>query len=130
VEASPDATRVLAVDGSLTAVRIWPVTNVAAQVEVRAASGTRILAARWRTANEVGWTYGARFDVFVPQTDTSRTVFTGSGDVRLLAFRPDGTGALIAQQSGRLIVDMQTGATTPTAVELAVPFAPRGVILR
>jgi hypothetical protein len=129
VEGSPDATRVLAIGDGLASVRIWPVTNFAAQVAVRPPGG-RILAARWRTANEVGWTFGARFDVFVPQTDTSRTVFTGSGDVRLLAFRPDGTGALIAQQSGRLIVDMQTGATTPTPVELAVPFAPRGVLLR
>jgi hypothetical protein len=130
VEASPDATRVLGIDINMNLVRVWPVTNIGAAVEVRPGSGARITGAHWRTANEVGWTFGSRFDVFVPQTATSRTVLAGPSELRLMAFRADGTAALVAQQSGAEIVDVQSGATNPSTLPATTPIVPRGILLR
>jgi len=135
VEASPDATRVLAIDPAANVVRIWPVTNFTGSFEVRPGTGGRITAARWRSANEVAWSYGERLDLFVPQTSTSRTVYTATGGVRLVALRPDGTGALIASGGspnvsvGMVIVDMATGAATSRpAIDVGQVVVLRGVL--
>jgi hypothetical protein len=135
LDASPDGTRVLAIDLAANVLRIWPVTNFAGSFEVRPGPGGRISAARWRSAREVAWSYGERLDVFVPQTDTSRTVYTASGDVRLVALRPDGTGALVASggspnvSAGMVNLDMATGAATSRpAMDIGQVVVPRGVL--
>jgi len=135
VDASPDATRVLAVDLTANVLRIWPLANYAGSFEVRPGPGGRISAARWRSANDVAWSYGERLDVFVPQTDTSRTVYTASGGLRLVALRPDGTGALVASGGtpnvsvGMVNVDMATGAATSRpAMDVGQVVVPRGVL--
>jgi hypothetical protein len=135
VDAAPDATRVLAIDLSANVVRIWSVTSFAGSFEVRPGTGGRISAVRWRSANEVAWSYGERLDVFVPQTSTSRTVYTASGGVRIVALRPDGTGALVASGGspnvsvGMVNVDMATGAATSRpAMDVGQVVVPRGVL--
>jgi hypothetical protein len=132
VEASPDGTRALGVDVLKNVVRIWPITDFAGSFEVGPGAGSRITAAHWRSANEVGWTYGARFGVFMPQTSSSRTVFTGSNELALVAFRADGSAALVGQvasSTGAVIVDVQSGATTSSTIS-RVAVARRGVLLR
>ena len=131
VKASPDGKRALGLDVQANVVRIWPITNFAGSFEVRAGPGGRITAAHWQTSNAVGWTYGGRFDVFVPQTDTSRTVYTASSELALVAFRADGSAALVGRVAspGAVIVDVQSGATTPSTIS-GVAVARPGVLLR
>jgi hypothetical protein len=132
VEASPDGARALGIDIQANVVRIWPITDFAGSFPVGPGADSRITAAHWRSANEVGWTYGARFGLFMPQTSSSRTVFTGSNELALVAFRADGSAALVGQvasPTGAVIVDMQTGATTPSTIS-RVAVARRGVLLR
>ena len=137
--ASPDATRVLSFDRSANMWRIWPVDDISKQVTVSPgpnAGGNT--GARWRTASDVAWTSGPELGVFVPQTNASRTVYTASsGNVRLVALRPDGTGALVSSGGqinvsvALIVVDLGTGAVTAhPAMDVAQVVVPRGVLLR
>jgi hypothetical protein len=136
VQASPDAARVFAIDIGANVVRMWPVTDFGAQVEISPGpNAPRINGALWRTSREVGWAYGDRFDVFIPQTDSSRTVYRAPG-VRLVAMRPDGTAALVASggqvnvSAGMFIVDIEKGtATSLGAMDVAQVVVPRGIVL-
>src|SRR5919204_1429471 len=58
VEASPDGARALGGDLPANVVRIWPITDFAGSVAVGPGADGRITAAHWRSANEVGWSYG------------------------------------------------------------------------
>ena len=138
VQASPDATRVLAIDMQANVLRMWPVTDFSAQVEAKPAQGGgRINGALWRNTNEVAWAFGDRFDVFASRTDgasDSRTVYTAPG-VRLVAMRPDGSGALVASggqpnvSTGLFIVDIQSGnAASRTAMDVNQAVVPRGIV--
>jgi hypothetical protein len=137
IEASPDGTRVLGVDMSSNTLQIWPVADFGARAKANPGTNVpRISGALWRTSNEVAWSYGDRLDVFIPQSDATRTVYTASG-VRLVAIRPDGTAALVASggqpnvSTVLLVVDVQTGAVTSrTTMDVAQVVVPRGVLLR
>lgn len=137
VEASPDATRILGVNYSSNTVHIWPVADFGAQVKVSPGTNApRISGAQWRTSNEVAWSFGDRLDLFIPQSDSSRTVYRAP-DMRLVAMRPDGTGALVASGGqpnvsvGLFIVDIERGTAAPrTSMDVAQVVVPRGVVLR
>jgi hypothetical protein len=112
-------------------IRIWPVDDFSKASKANPGVDVpRISAARWRTANEVAWSYGEKLDVFVPQSDATRTVYTAAGGVRLVALRPDGTGALVAAGGAMSAVDMQTGAASRTGMAVGQVVVPRGVVLR
>ena len=132
VEASPDGTRVLGIDLNSNVLRIWPVNDFSAQDQIRPAPGaTRITAAHWRSSTEVGWSYSGRFDVFTHGTDSVRTVYKAdTGELTLVGLRSDGSGALVAQTGGDVVIDMAGGGMTPSTIPANLPVVPRGVLLR
>jgi hypothetical protein len=131
IEASDDATRVLGIDIGANVVRIWPIADATKSFDVGPGPGARISAAHWMpSSNNVAWSVGERLDVFIPQTESSRTVYSSSGGVQLVALRPDGTGAVVSSTGGVLIVDMQSGATTRSGFAVGQVVIARGVLLR
>ena len=131
IEASDDATRVLGIDIGANVVRIWPIADTTKSFDVGPGPGARISAAHWMPSSDrVAWSVGERLDIFIPQTESSRTVYSSSGGVQLVALRPDGTGAVILSTGGLLIVDVQSGATTRGGFAVGQVVIPRGVLLR
>lgn len=115
-QASPDATRVLAIWLDRNVVRIWPVAEFDKGYDVTPQGGKKIWTAAWRPrSGDVGWGLDDRLDLWTPQTDNLHTVYTSKdGVISHLLFRPDGTAArVVTGPAGNidLLIDPQTGAT-------------------
>lgn len=133
LQASPDATRILALDRQSNSVKTWPIADFSAQVEVKLGAGGQVNGALWRTSRDVALAYGDKLDVFIAPNESSRMVFTAPS-VRLVAMRPDGTAALLFSggqtnvSAGVIVVDMQSGAVlSRTTTDVAQVAIPRGV---
>ena len=114
VQASTDAKRILAVDGAANVLRVWPIANIAAVGVVTPAGQLRD--AKWRPGTrvaDVGWVVDQNVAVFTYQTDTVGTIYRGQSPVGLLAWRADGSGLVVNEQSkGVFIVDLSSGETS------------------
>ena len=129
VIATADATRVMGIDTNFNVVRIWPVGDFNAQIETGPGQGNSISGALWQALSVV-WSFGDRLDVFVPQTSSSRNVFTSAGGVHLVALRPDGSGALVATTDGLLVIELANGGASRTSMARGQVVVSRGVLLR
>lgn len=146
VRASPDAKLVLALEDSLTGVRVWPLEDVTKAESITHPS--RILAAFWRPGAaapyEVIWVVGDRIELVAhapgrPRVEPPTVLYTGTGSLGVTGIRPDGSAMLIADSSGGP-PPPSTGvflvhAGTRQAVKLAtttgsVHALPYGVLLR
>ena len=67
---------------------------------------------------------GNRLDVFVYQTSSSRTIYTGAGQIGLAAVRVDGTAAIVGEGTTARVVDLKTGAATTTNLSASVCLRP------
>lgn len=120
LRASPDAKRVLAIDDSRTALRVWPIHDITRTERVRTPS--RIHAAQWRpgatSPHNVLLQTDGKVELLRTDAGTSTTVYTGGAG--LVTVRADGTGLLLADtttRSARLIVlDVATGQTAEMAI--------------
>ena len=140
VRASADAKRVLAIEDSLTALRVWPIEDVTRADTVR--HPLRIQSAFWRgPANplEVIWTVGNRVEMFRYGTESSTVLYTSAANVAAVAARPDGSAVLVNDigagppppTTRLLVVDIGTRQATEIATTVGgVHPLFRGVLLR
>ena len=111
VQASYDAQLMLAIDYAANVLRIWVTRDIATAGEVGPGTA-RISGARWRpgTPRDVAWVIDRNVGTFTYQTGSSGTIHRGQGDVRILAWRFDGSGLVLSEQGrGDFVVEMSTG---------------------
>jgi len=114
VQASPDAKRVLAIDGAANVLRIWPAGDLAAAGMV-GPGGAMISDARWRPGapGDIAWVIDQNVGVFTYQTSSSGIIHRGQATVRIMAWRPDGSGLVLTELGrGEFVVEMSSGQST------------------
>jgi hypothetical protein len=114
VQASPDAKRLLAIDGAANVLRIWPAGDIAAADMVGPGSA-KISDARWRpgTPADVAWVIDQNVGVFTYQTSSSGIIHRGQAIVRIMAWRVDGSGLVLTELGrGEFVVEMSSGQST------------------
>ena len=111
VQASPDATLLLAIDGAANVLRIWPAADITKADQV-APGAARITDAQWRPGvrPDVAWVLDDQnVGVFTNQTSSVGTIYRGQSQVRLLSWRVDGSGLVLNEfGKGVLVVDRAT----------------------
>jgi len=114
VQASPDATRLLAIDGAANLLRIWPAGDIAAAGMV--GPGAAVISdARWRpgTPADIAWVIDQNVGIFTYQTGSSGIIHRGQATVRIMAWRPDGSGLVLTELGrGEFVVEMSSGQST------------------
>jgi len=114
VQASHDAKRMLAIDGAANVLRIWPAGDIAAAGTV-GPGAARISDARWRpgTTADIAWVIDQNVGVFTYQTSSSGIIHRGQATVRIMAWRPDGSGLVLNELGrGTLVVELSSGQAT------------------
>jgi hypothetical protein len=114
VQASPDAKRLLAIDGAANVLRIWPAADIAAADMVGPGTAT-ISDARWRpgTPADVAWVIDQNVGIFTYQTGSSGIIHRGQSEIRIMAWRVDGSGLAFNERArGVLVVEVSSGQVT------------------
>ena len=114
VKASPDAKRLLAIDVAANVLRIWPAADIAAADMVGPGTAT-ISDARWRpgTPADVVWVIDRNVGIFTYQTGSSGIIHRGQSEIRIMAWRVDGSGLVFNERArGVLVVEVSSSQVT------------------